>query len=96
MSQKKFTILEKYGNTASGQEIPRELLLGQTEKEVEYDRAGGIIKGQEMALPRSKYEEVLVNNHTSVWGSYWKGHQWGYKCCKQMIQKDLLHRRRWR
>ncbi|KAF6156895.1 hypothetical protein GIB67_000435 [Kingdonia uniflora] len=85
----KDTIMEKYGNAATDEEIPRELLLGQSEREVEYDRAGRIIKGQEMALPRSKYEEdVFVNNHTSVWGSWWKDHQWGYKCCKQIIRNS--------
>jgi pre-mRNA-processing factor SLU7 len=44
---------------------------------------------QERALPRSKYEEdVYINNHTYVWGSWWKDHQWGYKCCKQMIRNS--------
>jgi hypothetical protein len=44
---------------------------------------------QEKALPRSKYEEdVYINNHTYVWGSWWKDHQWGYKCCKQMIRNS--------
>ncbi|KAJ7972691.1 pre-mRNA-splicing factor SLU7 [Quillaja saponaria] len=70
-------------------ELPRELLLGQSEREVEYDRAGRIIKGQEAALPRSKYEEdVYINNHTSVWGSWWRDHQWGYNCCKQTIRNS--------
>ncbi|XP_059433247.1 pre-mRNA-splicing factor SLU7-A-like [Corylus avellana] len=88
-SQTKDTILEKYGNAAAEEEIPMELLLGQSESQVEYDRAGRIIKGQEKALPRSKYEEdVYLNNHTCVWGSWWKDHQWGYKCCKQMIQNS--------
>lgn len=42
-----------------------------------------------MALPKSKYEEdVLINNHTTVWGSWWKDHQWGYKCCKQSIKNS--------
>ena len=42
-----------------------------------------------MALPKSKYEEdVYINNHTSVWGSWWKDHQWGYKCCKQVIRNS--------
>lgn len=45
-SHTKETILEKYGNAASEKAIPRELLLGQSEREVEYDRAGRIIKGQ--------------------------------------------------
>ncbi|KAF5741900.1 pre-mRNA-splicing factor SLU7 [Tripterygium wilfordii] len=85
----KDTIMEKYGNAANEEEIPRELLLGQSEKEVEYDRAGRIIKGQEAALPKSKYEEdVHINNHTSVWGSWWKDHQWGYKCCRQTVRNS--------
>lgn len=44
---------------------------------------------QEISLPRSKYEEhVYINNHTTVWGSWWKDHQWGYKCCKQTIRNS--------
>jgi pre-mRNA-processing factor SLU7 len=31
---------------------------------------------------------VLINNHTTVWGSWWKDHQWGYKCCKQTIKNS--------
>jgi pre-mRNA-processing factor SLU7 len=42
----KETIFEKYGNAANEDELPRELLLGQSERQVEYDRAGRIIKGQ--------------------------------------------------
>ncbi|KAF7804640.1 pre-mRNA-splicing factor SLU7-A [Senna tora] len=88
-SQTKETIVEKYGNAANEDKLPRELLLGQSEGQVEYDRAGRIIKGQEAALPKSKYEEdVYVNNHTTVWGSWWKDHQWGYKCCKQTIRNS--------
>nr|GMD78470.1 pre-mRNA-splicing factor SLU7-like [Ipomoea batatas] len=88
-SQTKDTIMEKYGNAASEETLPRELLLGQSEREVEYDRTGRIVKGQEMSLPRSKYEEdVFINNHTTVWGSWWKDHQWGYKCCKQTIRNS--------
>ncbi|GKC84629.1 pre-mRNA-splicing factor SLU7-like protein, partial [Tanacetum coccineum] len=72
---------------AAEETLPRELLLGQSEREVEYDRAGRIIRGQEMALPKSKYEvDVCISNHTTVWGSWWKDHQWGYKCCKQFVK----------
>ena len=40
-------------------------------------------------MPKSKYEEdVFINNHTSVWGSWWKDHQWGYKCCKQITRNS--------
>ncbi|KAL2934747.1 Pre-mRNA-splicing factor SLU7-A [Bienertia sinuspersici] len=88
-SHVKDTIMEKYGNAATEEEIPRELLLGQSDRQVEYDRAGRVIKGQDIAIPKSKYEEdVYTNNHTSVWGSWWNDFQWGYKCCKQTIRNS--------
>ncbi|XP_057424716.1 pre-mRNA-splicing factor SLU7-like isoform X2 [Lotus japonicus] len=88
-SQTKDAIIQKYGNAAAQEELPKELLLGQTERQVEYDRAGRIIKGLEASLPKSKYEEdVYINNHTSIWGSWWNDHQWGYKCCKQTIRNS--------
>ncbi|RLN04488.1 hypothetical protein C2845_PM13G01910 [Panicum miliaceum] len=88
-SEHKDKIMEKYGNAASEDTMPRELLLGQSEREIEYDRTGRIIKGQDVSLPKSKYEEdIFINNHTTVWGSWWKDHQWGYKCCKQTIKNS--------
>lgn len=44
-SKMKDAIMEKYGNAATVEELPKELIFGQTEKEVEYDRAGRVIKG---------------------------------------------------
>ncbi|CAI5479105.1 unnamed protein product [Closterium sp. Yama58-4] len=85
----KESVLAKYGNAASNkgreeEEIPEELLLGQTEVQVEYDRAGRPLRGVDKAVPCSRYEEdVLVNNHTAVWGSWWNGGVWGYACCHQ-------------
>ncbi|KAI5394918.1 hypothetical protein KIW84_061510 [Lathyrus oleraceus] len=92
-SQMKETILEKYGNAADWDKLPRELLLGQSEMQLEYDRAGRIIKGQllfnslisisidvfqqEAAFPRSKYEEDILINNHAT--------VWGYKCCMQTI-----------
>ncbi|KAM0966636.1 hypothetical protein ACFX2J_022177 [Malus domestica] len=88
-SQIKDAIMEKYGNAATEEQLLKELLLGQSENQVEYDRAGRVVRGMETSLPKSKYEEdVYINNHTSVWGSWWKDHQWGYKCCKQTIRNS--------
>ncbi|KAB2599834.1 pre-mRNA-splicing factor SLU7-like [Pyrus ussuriensis x Pyrus communis] len=57
---------EKYVNAATEEELPNELLLGHSEKQVEYDRSGRDVKGMETSLPKSKYEEdVYINNHTS-------------------------------
>eukprot|EP00850_Spirogloea_muscicola_P017918 SM000159S01749 [mRNA] locus=s159:3356:7542:+ [translate_table: standard] len=85
----KDSIMDKYGNAASTEKLPEELLLGQTERIVEYDRAGRVIKGQDKAIARSKYEEdVYINNHTTVWGSWWKDGQWGFRCCRQVARNS--------
>lgn len=82
-------VLKKYGGEEHLQAPPKTLLLAQTEDYVEYSRSGKIIKGQEKEIIRSKYEEdVFINNHTSVWGSFWKGGQWGYKCCHSFIKNS--------
>ncbi|CAI9732650.1 Hypothetical predicted protein [Octopus vulgaris] len=80
-------ILEKYGGEEHLEAPPKQLLLAQSEDYVEYSRHGTIIKGQEKASIKSRYEEdVYPNNHTSVWGSYWKEGQWGFKCCHSLIK----------
>ena len=57
------------------------------EEYVEYSRLGNVVHGQEKAVAKSKYEEdVFVNNHTSVWGSYWSEGQWGYACCHSLVK----------
>jgi len=45
-SQWKKTIIEKYNYVALNDPLPRELLLGQSERQILYDRAGRIIKGE--------------------------------------------------
>lgn len=83
----KDTIMQQYGNAA--ERAPEDgLLLGQTERYVEYDAAGRVVKGQDIKA-HSRYEEdVHPNNHTSVWGSWWEGGQWGYACCHQTIKNS--------
>ncbi|KAH8555633.1 Pre-mRNA splicing Prp18-interacting factor-domain-containing protein, partial [Umbelopsis sp. PMI_123] len=82
-------ILAKYGGEEHLQRPPTELLLAQSENYVEYSRTGKVIKGQERAVARSKYEEdVYINNHTSVWGSFWADGKWGYKCCRAFIKNS--------
>jgi len=74
-------ILEKYGGQEHMEAPPAELLYAQTETYVEYDRSGGVKRGGEKAIARSKYEEdVYTNNHTAVWGSYFDRQtmRWGY------------------
>lgn len=75
-------IMSKYGGEQYLQK-PTELDLVQTEAYVEYGPDGRIIGGKEKAIPKSAYEEdVYVNGHSTVWGSYWQDGKWGYACCK--------------
>ncbi|KAL0973738.1 hypothetical protein UPYG_G00210300 [Umbra pygmaea] len=87
--KQKETILDKYGGEEHLNAPPRELLLAQTEDYVEYSRHGAVLKGLEKAVARSKYEEdVLLQNHTSIWGSYWRDGCWGFKCCHSMVKQS--------
>ncbi|KAG5654411.1 hypothetical protein H0H81_003235 [Sphagnurus paluster] len=84
----KISILAKYGGAQYLESAPKELLQGQTEDYVEYSRSGQVIKGRERAKAKSKYpEDVLVNNHTCVWGSWYdpSTSTWGYACCHSII-----------
>uniref|UniRef100_A0A2A4K877 Pre-mRNA-splicing factor SLU7 n=1 Tax=Heliothis virescens TaxID=7102 RepID=A0A2A4K877_HELVI len=86
-TQVKQSILEKYGGEEHLAAPPKELLMAQTEVFTRYNRDGTLVQGPEKQLAKSKYEEdVLINNHTSVWGSYWRDGQWGYKCCHSFIK----------
>lgn len=88
-SQVQKDVLEKYGGEEHLDAPPKTLLLAQTEDYVEYSRYGTVIKGREKEIIRSRYEEdVYINNHTSVWGSYWQGGHWGYKCCHSYIKNS--------
>ena len=66
------SILDKYGGAEHLDAPPRELIFSQTEDYVEYSRHGKVVKGDAPKVVRSSYEEdVYINNHTSVWGSWW-------------------------
>ncbi|KAI0020628.1 Pre-mRNA splicing Prp18-interacting factor-domain-containing protein [Xylariomycetidae sp. FL0641] len=66
----------------------RDAAVTESEQFVEYDEAG-LVKGAPAAVAKSKYaEDVLVNNHKSVWGSWWSNFQWGYACCHSFIKNS--------
>eukprot|EP01121_Diplochlamys_sp_Union-15-3_P007718 TRINITY_DN1988_c0_g1_i1.p1 TRINITY_DN1988_c0_g1~~TRINITY_DN1988_c0_g1_i1.p1 ORF type:complete len:380 (-),score=93.09 TRINITY_DN1988_c0_g1_i1:56-1195(-) len=82
-------ILEQYGGEEHLNTLPKELLIAQTEHYVEYSQDGKIVQGTVKVIPKSKYpEDVFINNHTSVWGSYWVDAKWGYACCKQTLKNS--------
>ena len=86
--QTKGSILDKYGGAEHFDALPRELLTGQTEQYVEYNQAGKVVKGLEKVVPKSRWDEdVLENNHTRVWGSWYDlaSAAWGYGCCRSTV-----------
>lgn len=85
----KSSIIEKYGGEEHLEAPPKQLLLAQTEDYTEYSRYGTVLKGGEKTIVRSKYDEdVFINNHTTVWGSFWHAGKWGYKCCCSTIKES--------
>ena len=44
-----------------------------------------------MNKAKSKYpEDVFINDHTSVWGSWWNENLgWGYTCCHNTIKASM-------
>lgn len=80
-------LVSQYGEQPS---LPDPLKAAVTESEtfVEYDEAG-LIKGAPRKEAKSKYpEDVLINNHTSVWGSWWSDFKWGYACCHSTVKNS--------
>ena len=86
---KRKMLLEMYGGEQHVQPLQlRNMAVLENERYVEYDEMGAV-KGAPKAEAKSKYpEDVLVNNHTSVWGSWWSSFQWGYSCCHSTIKNS--------
>ena len=82
-------LLDKYGGEQHLQpSILRDPIVLENEVFVEYDESGAI-KGAPKAEAKSKYaEDVFINNHTSVWGSWWANFQWGYACCHSTVKNS--------
>jgi len=82
-------LLEKYGGDQHLQTSQlRDMAVIENERYVEYDELGAI-KGALKVEAKSKYpEDVLIQNHTSVWGSWWSNFQWGYTCCHSTIKNS--------
>lgn len=79
--------MTRYGSAAAP--VPDDVkALAGSERYVEYDRTGRVVKGIEVKA-KSKYDEdVLINNHTAVWGSWWRDGHWGFKCCHSTVKNS--------
>lgn len=86
-SEKRRSVLEKYGGEEHLNAPSRELRMAQTEAYTEYAPDGSVLAGHEPAVPSTKYaEDVLEQNHTAVWGSYYRDGRWGYACCRATVR----------
>jgi pre-mRNA-processing factor SLU7 len=80
-------LLDKYGVQPDTAPL-KDTAVVESERFVEYDERGRI-KGLPKVKAKSKYpEDVLINNHTSVWGSWWSNFQWGYACCHSFLKNS--------
>lgn len=89
-AEREKALMEKYGggNQKAMPAALRSMAVADSEQFVEYDEAG-LIKGAPKKAAKSKYsEDVLINNHTSVWGSWWANFKWGYACCHSYIKNS--------
>lgn len=86
---RKKTLMEKYGGQDKfNDDTLRRVGVTENERYVEYDERGRI-KGAPKVKAKSKYpEDVLIHNHTSVWGSWWQNFQWGYACCHSTVKNS--------
>jgi pre-mRNA-processing factor SLU7 len=86
-------LLDNYGiapntSTDKSQKSASKPSIISSERYVEYDSTGAV-KGAPKTIARSKYpEDVLSNNHKSVWGSWWKNFTWGYACCHSTVKNS--------
>ena len=80
-------LLEKYGTQPDTAPL-KDVAVVESERFVEYDERGRI-KGLPKTKAKSKYPEgIMINNHTSVWGSWWSDFQWGYACCQSTVKNS--------
>ncbi|PVI06622.1 pre-mRNA-splicing factor SLU7 [Periconia macrospinosa] len=87
-AQKK-ALLEKYGGQEKfHDDTLQKTAVTESERYVEYDERGKI-KGAPQVKAKSKYaEDVVINNHKSVWGSWWSDFKWGYACCHSIVKNS--------
>ena len=90
---KKKSLIDKYGSNTINNNIildPR-LKLGQTESYIEYNSNGKVIKNHIKTEIKTKYDEnIYINNHTEVWGSYYHRTRrlWGFECCHSLVKNS--------
>ncbi|EMC97751.1 hypothetical protein BAUCODRAFT_51299, partial [Baudoinia panamericana UAMH 10762] len=86
--ERKKVLLDKYGSQDTVAKKPV-AVAPSNERYVEYDEQGRIKGALEEKVKSMYAEDVLINNHTSVWGSWWKDFKWGYACCNSTVKNSF-------
>jgi len=74
---KRFQLLTNYGTSIDEYSRDFEVML-------ENESLG---KANKNKKKRPMYsEDFFINNHTTIWGSYWKDGYWGYACCRSFTK----------
>ena len=60
----------------------------ESERFMEYDERGKIKRKTKGRAKSSYAEDVMINNHTAVWGSWWDDFKWGYACCHSTVKNS--------
>lgn len=87
-SATKKMLLDKYGVQES-YAVKDKTSVVENETYVEYDSRGRVKGHGAVGKKKSMYvEDVLINNHTAVWGSWWRDFKWGYACCHSVMKNS--------
>jgi pre-mRNA-processing factor SLU7 len=98
--QMKGSILEKYGGSEHFDNVPKELLTGQSEQYTEYSRTGQPMRSSQRSLQSSsngakadedgKKETLFDGNHKSPFASWTESTTGkdGYECCHSTVKNS--------
>lgn len=86
---RKNQLLHIYGDQEHlGKNQLRVAAVTESAQFLEYDGKGSI-RGAHRVPAKSQYpEDVIINNHTAVWGSWWHNFRWGYACCHSTLKNS--------
>ncbi|KAK4543422.1 hypothetical protein LTR36_005565 [Oleoguttula mirabilis] len=92
--ERKKLLADKYGaqDIVAAKNPLASTAISSSERYVEYDERGrvkGVIEAKRKAEKSMYAEDVVVNNHTAVWGSWWSEFKWGYACCHSIVKNSF-------
>ena len=66
------SLTNRYGETEHYENQEMNYMIDNGDKYMEWDSKGELIKASNTQVPKSRYtEDQYINDHSSVWGSWW-------------------------